>query len=109
MTRVKLIRRDGILCEVEAVGHADDRSVKGEDVVCAAVSSLMMSLALGLSDVAKLRGLKIEREPDVPRMSISWPRESAGQVDLLTKTIALSLKEIESGHAGCLTISEVKL
>lgn len=69
----------------------------------------MMSLALGLRDVAKLRGLSIEQDPAVPLMRVTWPRESAEQVDLLTKTIALSLREVASGNAGCLRISEVQL
>ena len=88
-------------------GFAD----KGEDVVCAAVSSLLHALLLGLSDVARVEGLECEVDPNpkAPFIRIAWPGRSAEELDLLTRTIALSLREIETGSPDFLSITEVQL
>ena len=90
---------------MESRGHSDS-GCKGEDVVCAAVSTLIHALFLGLKDVAKA---PVEREADasVPFISVRWPEERAAEFSLLTSTIALSLKEIASRYAGHVSISEV--
>ena len=95
------------LLGVESRGHSGS-GCKGEDVVCAAVSTLIHALFLGLRDVAKV---PVEREADasVPFISVKWPEEVASEVDLLTATVALSLKEIASRYAGHVSISEVFL
>jgi len=95
------------LLGVESRGHSGSGG-KGEDIVCAAVSTLIHTLFLGLRDVAKI---PMEREVDasVPLIGIKWPEEVAGEVNLLTATVALSLKEIASRYAGHVSISEVFL
>jgi uncharacterized protein YsxB (DUF464 family) len=97
------------LLGVETRGHSDSGH-KGEDVVCAAVSTLIHALYLGLRDVAKV---SVEREADAdaeaPFISIRWPEEAAAAVSLLTGTVVLSLKEIASRYAGHVSISEVYL
>lgn len=77
-------------------------------MVCAAVSALVHGLLLGLSDVARVRDLRCEADPDVPLIRVFWPEEAAGSLDLLTRTVALSLREIESGYPGYVSITEVQ-
>lgn len=77
-------------------------------MVCAAVSALVHGLLLGLSDVAEVRELSCEVDPDVPFIKISWPDAIADSLDLLTRTVALSLKEIESGYPKYVSIAEVQ-
>ena len=98
---------DKSLLSMESRGHSGS-GCKGEDVVCAAVSTLIHTLFLGLRDVAKV---SVEREADasVPFISIKWPEEAAPEVNLLTATVVLSLKEIASRYAGHVSISEVFL
>ena len=93
------------LLGVESRGHSGS-GCKGEDVVCAAVSTLIHALFLGLRDVAKVA---VEREADasVPFISVKWPKETASKVNLLTETVVLSLREIASRYAGHVSISEV--
>ncbi|MBQ9566034.1 MAG: ribosomal-processing cysteine protease Prp [Synergistaceae bacterium] len=93
---------------IESRGHTGFAE-RGSDVVCAAVSSLLHALLLGLSDVAKVEGLECEVDPEGPFIRIMWPKKRAGGLSLLTRTIALSLREIESGNPGYVNITEVQL
>lgn len=108
MTEVTLYWEGGTLRGIEGRGHSGFAS-KGDDVVCAAVSSLLHALLLGLSDVARVEGLECEVEPETPLIRILWPRKRAGDIALLTKTVALSLREIQSGNPGYVNITEVQL
>jgi len=94
-----------ILLGVKSRGHSES-GFKGEDVVCAAVSTLIHALYLGLRDVAKV---PVEREADaeLPFISVKWPKETAARVSLLTETVALSLKEIAYRYTEHVSISEV--
>ena len=110
MTRVTLYWQGGLLRGIESRGHADSDDDSGK-IVCAAVSSLLHALLLGLSDVARVEGLECEvaPDPDDPLIRILWPGRSAEKLDLLTRTIALSLREIETGSSDFLSITEVQL
>jgi len=110
MTAVTLFRGDKVnknLLGVESRGHSGS-GCKGEDVVCAAVSTLIHALYLGLTDVAKIEA-KWEADAGVPFISVKWPKEAAAEVSLLTATVALSLEEIASRYAGHVSITEVYL
>ena len=107
MVRVTLYWGGSALVGLESLGHSGS-APKGQDVVCAAVSALVHGLLLGLSDVAEVRDLRCEVDPDVPLIRVSWPEEVADSLDLLTRTVALSLKEIESGYPEYVSITEVQ-
>ena len=107
MVRVTLYWGGSALVGLESLGHSGS-APRGQDVVCAAVSALVHSLLLGLSEVAEVRDLRCEADPDVPLIRVSWPEEVADSLDLLTRTVALSLKEIESGYPGYVSITEVQ-
>ena len=107
MVRVTLYWGGSALVGLESLGHSGS-APRGQDVVCAAVSALVHGLLLGLSEVAEVRDLRCEAAPDVPLIRVSWPEEVADSLDLLTRTVALSLKEIESGYPGYVSITEVQ-
>jgi uncharacterized protein YsxB (DUF464 family) len=93
------------LLGVESIGHAGG-GCQGEDVVCAAVSTLIHALYVGLRDVAKAQ-VEWEADASVPFIGVRWPKETAAEANLLTMTVALSLKEIASRYAGHVSILEV--
>jgi uncharacterized protein YsxB (DUF464 family) len=74
--------------------------------VCAAVSSLVQALLVGLRDVARAPA-HCEIDSAIPLIRVRWAEAKARELDLLTRAIALSLKEIASGHAGHVCVSEV--
>lgn len=107
MVRVTLYWGERALVGLESLGHSGS-APKGQDVVCASVSALVHGLLLGLSDVAEVRDLSCEADPDVPLIRVSWSEEAADSLDLLTRTVALSLREIESGYPEYVSITEVQ-
>lgn len=108
MTEVTLYWAKGALCGVESRGHSGFAE-KGADVVCAAVSTLLHVLLLGLSDVAKAEGLECRVDGDVPLIRVFWPQRVAPSLDLLTRTVALSLREVAAGNGEYVHITEVQL
>ena len=92
---------------MESRGHSGS-GFKGGDVVCAAVSTLINALFLGLRDVAKVPA-EWDANAEAPFIAIRWPEETAPEVDLLTQTVAASLKEIASRYSDHVSISEVYL
>ena len=69
MTKVTVRREDGHIVSVESDGHTD-YSEEGEDIVCAALSSVIQTAALGLFRVAGLREVRIERDDAAARFAI---------------------------------------
>ena len=93
------------LLGLESRGHSGS-GFKGEDVVCAAVSTLINALILGLKNVARV-SVESEVDASVPLIRVEWPEDRAAELSLLTRTVALSLKEIAARYAGHVSISEV--
>ena len=108
LTTVTFYMEGGTLCGIEGRGHSGFAE-KGNDIICAAVSTLLHSLLLGLNDVAGIEGLECEVDSDKPLIRIIWPRERAKDLNLLTRTIALSLREIQLTYPGYVKIKEVRL
>ena len=107
MTRITLFWGKESLLGLESRGHSG-QGEKGEDIVCAAVSALVQALLLGIKDVARMsEGVKCDIDAKVPLIRVEWTEKEAPNLDLLTRTVALSLKEIASGYSGYVSISEV--
>jgi uncharacterized protein YsxB (DUF464 family) len=92
------IREDGRsrLSSFFASGHAgwaDD----GRDVVCAAVSAILQSAWLGLTEVAHVA---IEGTRDKGRLELSWPEElrDDASVHAIVATAALSIERIAAQY-----------
>ena len=54
MTKVLITKKDGHIIAVSANGHTE-YALEGEDIVCAALSSIMQTALLGLLTVAKIQ------------------------------------------------------
>ena len=103
MIEVTLFYQEKNLIGIESRGHSG-YSKRGSDIICSAVSVLMQSLILGLSEIAKLKDLKIKVDEKIPLMKISWPLEQNEKISLLTTTTAESLKIIASQNSGYIKI-----
>jgi uncharacterized protein YsxB (DUF464 family) len=113
VTRVTLFWGKKGLVGLESRGHSGF-APRGGDIVCAAVSALVQALLVGLRDVARVEDAecdmkKAERETENSDsfIRVKWKEDRAAELDLLTRTVALSLKEIASGHSGYVSVSEV--
>jgi uncharacterized protein YsxB (DUF464 family) len=94
------------LVGLECRGHSG-QGVKGEDIVCAAISVLVETLLAGLRDVARVSEAECARDESVPRVRVRWPEAKAAELSLLTRSIVLSLKEVAFRYAEFVSISEV--
>ena len=104
MIAVKLYYQEGTLTGIESRGHSG-YSRRGSDIVCAAVSTLMQSLILGLEDIANVSGLNVEADERVPIIRVTWPVSEQERISLLTDTTASSLKQIAQENPKYVKIS----
>jgi uncharacterized protein YsxB (DUF464 family) len=113
VTRITLFWGKKGLVGLESRGHSAF-APRGEDVVCAAVSALVQALLVGLRDVARVEDAECEMnrseretEDSCSFIRVKWKEDRAAELDLLTRTVALSLKEIASGYSDYVSVSEV--
>jgi uncharacterized protein YsxB (DUF464 family) len=92
---------------VATYGHAQ-YAEQGFDIVCAAVSTLMQALIVGLEDVLGIKDVKLVnvRDPDASFMSVEW-RTSLDRTQQLATTIFLSLKGVEKSYPDFVMVNEV--
>jgi len=80
------------LSSVFADGHAD-AAVRGEDIVCAAVSAILQAARLGLEEHARV---PLEVEQRAGRLELRWPedRRDDAAVDAIVATAELAVAQI---------------
>ena len=93
MVTVKLLYQDKSLTGIECRGHSG-YSRRGSDIVCAAVSTLMQALILGLEDIAHVQSLEVQADENIPLIRVTWPEPEHANIYLLTDTAAESLRQI---------------
>ncbi len=98
------IREDGRkrLSSFFASGHAGWADA-GEDVVCAAVSTILQSAWLGLAEVAgvEVTGSR-EKTADTAELELTWPESARDDaaVRAIVATAALSIERIAMQYPG---------
>ena len=98
MTTGRFIRRGGVLAGVTCKGHTG-YAEEGEDIVCAAVSSVVQTAVLGLM---RLAGIDVEYKVDEKEgfLSATIPEKiTAAQrhdADLLLRTAYLGVSGVEA-------------
>jgi uncharacterized protein YsxB (DUF464 family) len=108
VTNITLFWGEKGLAGLESRGHSGG-GCKGEDVVCAAVSAVIQLLLVGLRDVAGLSEAEDTWDRSIPLIRVKWPERKIPEVDLLTRTVAFSLKEMASRYAEYVRITEVRV
>ncbi len=95
---------------VEARGHSG-YAKKGEDVVCAAVSTLMHALLLGLKEVVEAKDVVFDIQDDVPLFFLSWNKGTLEdpKAKAVIETVLGSLRSIAHSYPGYVQIVEVSI
>lgn len=100
MTEIKIKRRDGHIIAVTLEGHAGT-AVYGHDIVCAAISALCQTAALGLIKVANINA-KFSRDELKGYFGITLPEkltpEQRHDADIILETMMTGLRDIEKGY-----------
>jgi uncharacterized protein YsxB (DUF464 family) len=71
MTKVTITKKDSHIISVKAIGHTD-YAIDGEDIVCAALSSVMQTALLGLLVVAKIQ-IEFKRDEEEGLLEFDIP------------------------------------
>ena len=109
MTIVKITKKDKHIIEVECDGHTN-YGVRGEDIVCSALSSVVQTAALGLMSVV---GIDINLKVDEKRGYLNF-RIPEGltdtqvvQCDAILDTMLCGISDLHEGFSDFIEL-EVK-
>ncbi|MDY5042083.1 MAG: ribosomal-processing cysteine protease Prp [Eubacteriales bacterium] len=105
MTDIKFYKKDNKYLKIEATGHTGyDES--GKDILCASISSILQSGALGLKKVLNLK-VKIVNKIDgyiLIELPVNQDLEKA-QVIMLT--MLESLKDLQNGYSDYIKLEVI--
>lgn len=73
MTKVVILRKNNLIFDVECDGHTN-YGEKGEDIVCASLSSIVQTSVLGLLMVAELE-LDMKRDDEKGYLKFTLPEK----------------------------------
>ena len=85
MTKVSIFRRDNKIFEVECDGHTN-YGEKGEDIVCASLSSIVQTAVLGLLMIAELE-LEMKRDDELGYLKFTLPEKLDDKQDIQASAI----------------------
>lgn len=109
MTKIKIKKINGSILSVECDGHANF-GAKGEDIVCAALSSIVQTAALGLLQVLGIK-IDIKRDDKKGYFKIEIPENLSGEMqqkaDIITNTMLLGISDLHEGFSDFIEL-EVK-
>lgn len=100
MTSVKIERENGHITKVECDGHTD-YGEEGEDIVCAALSSVVQTAVLGLMSVV---GINVELKRDDVRgyLYLKLPKLDERQrhdADIILDTMVCGVADLHEGFS----------
>ena len=85
MTKVTVIKKENKIFSVECDGHTN-YGEKGEDIVCASLSSIVQTAVLGLLMVAQIE-LDMKRDDEEGYLKFTLPEKLDKTQDLQASTI----------------------
>lgn len=101
MTSIKVVKQNNSIAEVICDGHTG-YGVEGEDIVCAALSSIVQTALLGLLQVAMVNVNYEIREID-GYLRITIPddidKESRKNCDIILNTMLLGVSDLYQGFS----------
>ena len=98
MIRAEVRRRGGRIVRLHVRGHAGTAPY-GEDLVCAAVSAVVQTAALGLARLDAGAGPARVRDGD-----LLWQGESGEAGQIILETCVLGLEDIAESYPGAIAL-----
>ena len=109
MTKVFIGKKSGKIVCVECDGHTG-YGVEGEDIVCAALSSIVQTAVLGLMGVAGLN-VKFKRDDNAGYIRVDLPDETSERerhyADVILETMLMGVADLYEGYSDFIEL-EVK-
>lgn len=106
MTKVDIRFEDGHIAALVADGHTD-YGVKGEDIVCAALSSIIQTAVLGLMQVAGIE-IELARRDDEGYLAFKLSTLSERQrydADIILNTMLLGVDDLYQGFSDYIELN----
>lgn len=106
MINVIVIKNNQNILTIEATGHSG-YAEEGSDIVCSAVSTLMETLANGLTEVLKINA-KVIVDESIPHLSVSIAEDDdkLSEAQILMRSTLLGLKGVADGYSKFIKIKE---
>ena len=107
MINVIVIKEKQTIKTIEATGHSG-YAEEGSDIVCSAVSSLMQTLAAGLTEVVKA-DVKVIVDENIPHLSVTLNEkdpEKCKYAQVLMQSTLLGIKGVADGYRKFIKIKE---
>ena len=109
MTHVTILKKDGKIAEVECDGHTN-YGEKGEDIVCAALSSVVQTALLGVLVVAGVEA-KTTRKDEEGYLKFSLPQDmteaESDKCETILQTMLCGISDLHIGFSDFIEL-EVK-
>ena len=107
MINVIVIKEKQTIKTIEATGHSGYAS-EGQDIVCSAISTLMETLANGLTEVVKAE-VKVVVDESVPHLSVTLmetDKEKCKLSQVLMQSTLLGIKGVAQEFSKFIKIKE---
>ena len=108
MINITVVKSNSKIITIEATGHSG-YAYEGQDIVCAAVSTLTQALINGLIGVVKISP-KYTIDEDIPHLSVTLPHdieeEKLKYAQVLMNSTYLALKDIANSYSKFIKIKE---
>jgi hypothetical protein len=109
MTIVKIKKQGRSIKSVESIGHTG-YAAEGEDIVCAALSSVIQTALLGLLQVAGIN-IKFDRDDEDGYLKFELPdilsAEQAHDADVILTTMYMGIADLSESYSDYIKL-EVK-
>ncbi len=108
MVTIKIVKKNGSIQSLEADGHSG-YGVKGEDIVCAGVSSVIQTALLGLLQVA---GISVDFTVDDEKgyLKFTLPENlndrERHDADVILATMWLGISDLREGFSDFIELEE---
>ena len=103
MTKVNIFRKDNKIFEVECDGHTN-YGEKGEDIVCASLSSIVQTAVLGLLMIAELE-LEMKRDDEEGYLKFTLPEKLSEKQDIqasaILDTMLCGISDLYESFSDC--------
>ena len=107
MINVIVIKEKQTIKTIEATGHSG-YAEEGQDIVCSAVSTLMETLANGLTEIVKA-DVEVKVDETIPHLSVTLKesdKEKCKHAQVLMSSTLLGLKSVANGYRKFIKIKE---
>jgi len=108
MINITIVKIKQNITTIEATGHSG-YAESGQDIVCAAVSTLLENLINGLTEIVKIQPSYVIDE-GVPHVSVTLPKDlnesQMRDCQILMKSAYLGVKGVADGYQKFIKIKE---